>query len=98
MVSHDRHADDAGHDVVTEVDAALSDDALLDLLDALVEERGRVAAADALGVNFRTLATCCDSRRVSLRMRRALVDFRHAGGSGDLEAVERETMYLATHS
>ena len=30
----------------------LSDAALLDLLDALVDDRGRVAAAEALGVNY----------------------------------------------
>ena len=93
MASHERHVDGAGHDAGAGADATLSDDALLDLLDALVEERGRVAAADALGVNFRTLATCCDTRRVSRRMRRALVDFQDAGGTGDLEAGERE--YLA---
>ncbi len=59
------------------------DTPLLDLLDALVEERGRVPAAHVLGVNYRTLALCCDSRQVSLRMRRALVDFRNAGGEGE---------------
>ena len=66
----------------TEPDTPLSDDALLDMLDALVEERGRVPAAEALGVNYRTLALCCDSRQVSRRMRRALVEFRERGGSG----------------
>ncbi|MDE2843120.1 MAG: hypothetical protein OXN21_07040 [Chloroflexota bacterium] len=54
----------------------------MDLLDALVEERGRVPAAQALGVNYRTLALCCDSREVSRRMRRALVEFRDRGGAG----------------
>jgi hypothetical protein len=78
VVSHERHADDADQYEPAGVDAALSDDTLLDLLDALVVERGRVAAAQALGVNFRTMATCCDTRRVSRRMRRALVDFHHA--------------------
>ncbi|MDE2780754.1 MAG: hypothetical protein OXI91_13925 [Chloroflexota bacterium] len=60
----------------------------LDLLDALVEARGRVpAAAQVLGVNYRTLAFCCDSREVSRRMRRALLEFRNAGGivSGETE-------------
>ena len=65
-----------------ERDSPLSDAPLLDLLDALVEERGRVPAAEALGVNYRTLALCCDSRQVSRRMRRALVEFRERGGSG----------------
>ncbi|MXZ89867.1 MAG: hypothetical protein F4W95_10055 [Chloroflexi bacterium] len=46
-----------------EPQAPLSDDALLDLLDALVEERGRVPAAQVLGVNFRPLVLCCDTGR-----------------------------------
>ena len=78
MVNHERHADDAGHDVAAGVDTPLSDDALLDLLDGLVQERGRVAAAAALGVNYRTLATCCNSRRVSRRIRHALMEFHQA--------------------
>ena len=41
---------------------------LLDLLDALVDDRGRVAAAEALGVNYRTVVRCQQSRRVSRRM------------------------------
>jgi len=58
-----------------EPEALLSDDALLDLLDALVEERGRVPAALVLGVKYHTLAICCDSRQASRRMRRALLGF-----------------------
>ena len=72
-------------------DAPLSDGPLLDLLDALVEERGRVAAAQALGVNYRTMTNCHDSRRVSHRMRQALEKFRdeqEAGGGQDGTAVE----------
>ena len=61
-------------------DAPLSDGPLLDLLDALVESRGKVAAAEALGVNYRTMTNCHDSRRVSRRMRRALQEFRDARG------------------
>ena len=57
----------------------LSDEPLLDLLDALVNDRGRVAAAEALGVNYRTMMACYDSRRVSRRMRKALEEFRGAG-------------------
>ena len=53
-----------------------ADQPLLDLLDALVNDRGRVAAAEALGVNYRTLARCQQSRRVSRRMRQALQEFR----------------------
>ena len=49
---------------------------LLDLLDALVNDRGRVAAAEALGVNYRTVARCQQSRRVSRRMRQVLQEFR----------------------
>ncbi len=56
-------------------DAPLSDGPLLDLLDALVESRGKVAAAEALGVNYRTMTNCHNSRRVSRRMRRALQEF-----------------------
>ena len=68
-----------------------ADAPLLDLLDALVDDRGRVAAAEALGVNYRTMMTCYDSRRVSRRMRQALVDFRDAGGGGDqLGVVDRD--------
>lgn len=33
---------------------------LLDLLDALGSDRGRGAASEALGVNYRTLVNCCD--------------------------------------
>ena len=61
-------------------DAPLSDGPLLDLLDALVESRGKVAAAEALGVNYRTMTNCYDSRRVSRRMRRAVQEFRDARG------------------
>ena len=64
------------------------DDALLlDLLDALVSDRGRTATARALGVNYRTLVNCWDSRRVSRRMRQVLEEFRGAGGvGGDIDA------------
>ena len=63
------------------------DDALLLDLDALVSDRGRTAAARALGVNYRTMMNCYDSRRVSRRMRQALQEFRDAGGVvGDVDA------------
>ena len=61
-------------------EAPLSDRPLLDLLDALVESKGKVAAAQALGVNYRTMTNCYDSRRVSRRMRRALEEFRDVSG------------------
>ena len=79
----DEHAFEVDHDPGEEPDTPLSDDALLDLLDVLVAERGRVPAAEVLGVNYRTLALCCDSREVSRRMRQALVDFRDAGANDE---------------
>ena len=69
--------------VSDEADSPLSDQSLLDLLDALVESRGRVAAAEALGVNYRTMMNCHDSRRVSRRMRRALQELRDNASSDD---------------
>ena len=63
-------------------DAPLTDDPLLDLLDALVNDRGKVAAAEALGVNYRTMVTCHESRHVSRRMRKALAEFRDKHGDG----------------
>ena len=66
-----------------ERDFPLSDAPLLDLLDALVKDRGRVAAAEALGVNYRTMMACYDSRHVSRRMRKALEEFRDAGVGDD---------------
>ncbi len=80
----DETAFDVDHDPGVEPDVPLSDEALLDLLDALVEERGRVPAARALGVNYRTLVNCCNSRRVSRRMRQALGEFRDAQDAGDV--------------
>ena len=64
----------------------LSDALLLDLLDALVSDLGKVAAAEALGVNYRTLVACHESRRVSRRMRRALEEYRDTadGDAGDI--------------
>ena len=61
-------------------ESPLSDGPLLDLLDALVESRGKVAAAEALGVNYRTMMACYDSRHVSRRMLKALEEFRDASG------------------
>ena len=81
----DEPAIDVDHDPGAGPDAPLSDDALLDLLDALVDEQGRVPVARVLGVNYRTLSHCCDSRQVSRRMRQALVEFHAARGSGEAE-------------
>ena len=81
----DEPAIDVDHDPGAEPEDTLSDDALLDLLDALVDEQGRVPAARVLGVNYRTLSHCCDSRQVSRRMRHALVEFHAARGSVEAE-------------
>ena len=61
------------------------DSPLSDLLDALVNDRGRVVAAKALGVNYRTLVNCEQSRRVSRRMRQTSEEFRDALGIADDE-------------
>ncbi len=82
---HDESAINVEHEPGVETEASLSDGALLDLLDALVDQQGRVPAARVLGVNYRTLSYCCDSRQVSRRMRQALVDFHRARGSGAAE-------------
>ena len=61
------------------------DQPLLDLLDALVNDQGPTGAAEALGVNYRTVTRCQRSRRVTQRMRQVLQEFRDsqdAGGDG----------------
>ena len=60
-----------------------ADQPLLDLLDALVNDRGPTGAAEALGVNYRTVARCQQSRRVSRRMREVLEEFRDSQVVGD---------------
>lgn len=77
----DEAALEVDHDPGMGPDASLSDGPQLDLLDALMEERGRFPAAQMLGVNYRTLALCCDSRQVFWRMRRVLEGFRNVGGA-----------------
>ena len=59
------------------------DASLLDLLDALVSDRGRTAAARALGVSYQTMMNCYGSRRVTRRMRQALVEFRDSSAAGE---------------
>ena len=59
------------------------DQPLLDLLDALVNDRGPTGAAEALGVNYRTVSRCQRSRRVTRRMRQVLQEFRDAQDAGD---------------
>ena len=55
----------------------------MDLLDALVNDRGPTGAAEALGVNYRTVSRCQQSRRVSRRMREVLEEFRDSQDVGD---------------
>ena len=59
------------------------DQPLLDLLDALVNDRGPTGAAEALGVNYRTVTRCQQSRRITRRMRQVLAELRDGQGSGD---------------
>ncbi len=47
-----------------------------------MNDRSKVAAAEALGVNYRTMVTCHESRHVSRRMRKALAEFRDKHGDG----------------
>ena len=68
--------------MLNDAGSPLSDQSLLDLLDALVESRGKVATAQALGVNYRTMMNCYDSRRVSRTMRRALQEFHDSAPYG----------------
>ncbi len=66
--------------------------ALLELLDDLVVDRGRVGAADVLGVNYRTLQHCLNRRRLSRRMREALEHYRSSAPVVvDLPAAAEET-------
>ena len=78
MADHDEPVADGSNGSGYGVNVSPSDASLLDVLDSLVDDRGRVAAAEALGVNYRTLAICQDSRLVSPRMRRALEEYRDA--------------------
>ena len=55
----------------------------MDLLDALVNDRGPTGAAEALGVNYRTVSRCQQSRRVTRRMRQVLEEFRDSQVAGD---------------
>ena len=52
-----------------------TDAALWGVLDALIGDQGRVGATEKLGVNFRTLRNCLESRRLTRRMREALQEF-----------------------
>ncbi len=75
----DEPALEVSHAPRLEPGALLSDGTLLDLLDALVEERGRVPAVEVLGVNYLTLALRCDARQVSRLMQSPMVEFSMRG-------------------
>ncbi len=77
---------EVNHHPEIEPDAALSEVVLLDLLDALVEERDRAPAAEVLGGN-QTLAVCRGCRQASRRVRQALPEFRNASGAGGASAL-----------
>ena len=57
----------------------------MDLLDALVSDRGQGGRGRGPRVNYRTMAACYESRRVSWRMRRTLEEFRdkHVDGGDE---------------
>jgi len=82
-------------DELERVLAEVLDAHLWSLLTGLVRDRGRVGAAGALGVNFRTLAASVDSGELSPRMRRALAEMVKADGvmpdqpDGRIGALER---------
>lgn len=81
-------ADELSEDVEA-VSGEVQDAQLWDLLTGLVRDRGRVGAARALGVNFRTLAGSVDSRKLSPRMLRALGEMVKAGGATPDESDQR---------
>ena len=70
---------DERSDDVEGVSGEVQDVQLWDLLTGLVRDRGRVGAARALGVNFRTLVGNVDSGKLSPRMRRALGEMVKSG-------------------
>lgn len=61
---------------------------LVALLHEMVQERGRVETAEALGIDTRTLATSLKQTRLSRRVRKAL-ELELATNSGQEEAVAR---------
>ena len=74
---------------VESVSGEVQDAQLWGLLTGLVRDHGRVGAARALGVNFRTLASSVDSGRLSPRMRRALGEMVNAGVAAPGQTEER---------
>ena len=95
MTNDDEPVTDGSKGSGDDVNIPLSDAPLLDLLDALVEQQGKVAAAEALGVNYRTMVACHESRHVSLRMRKALEEYRDADGDGGDDEQDDDTDDIA---
>ena len=59
------------------------DTPLPDLLDTLVNNRGRIVAAEAPGTDYRTMSACYECQRVYRPMRRALEEYPDADVDGD---------------
>ena len=71
-----------------QADTSPEDLRLLEMLQQLVESRGRMRAATALGVNYRTVVGNLEAGSLSRRMRRALQEFEAGldlAGSPDLD-------------
>ena len=60
-----------------------NDDELIGFLRRLADEHGKVGAAELIGINFRTLASAVDDRRVGRRLREAVE--RHLAQHGEGE-------------
>ena len=54
------------------------------MADALVDDWGKAAATEALGVNYRTMMACYESRHVSRRCSRS--NYPCTGAPGKVEA------------
>ena len=65
-----------------QADTSPEDLRLLEVLQQLVEDRGRMRAATALGVNYRTVVGNLEAGSLSRRMRRALAGVRGRARSG----------------
>ena len=65
-----------------QADISPEDLRLLGVLQQLVEDGGRMRAATALGVNYRTVVGNLEAGRLSRRMRRALQEFEAGSESG----------------
>ena len=69
VVDHDEAVMDGSKGSDDGVTSPLSDASLPDLLGTLVNDRGKVAAAEALVVIYRTMMSFYDSCRMHQRMR-----------------------------